>query len=477
VGDWVGRMGLEKSYDRVLRGQNGYRMFEINTYGEKQRLIDEKQPLAGNDVLTSIDPYLTKIAYEALGQAKGAVVMVDATTGQLLVMVSKPAFNANDLVNRAQDEVAEHQRRLAVEGYFTDERKVFFNRAVSGVYPPGSVFKLVTAVAGLENGSFDETKTVIDEGVLKVGDYEYANWLYTQRGATDGEISLVRAIARSNDIFFYKAAEWVGPDKLAAQARQFGFGEPSGVELAGEASGLVPDPAWKEKTQGERWFLGNTYHFGIGQGDLTVTPIQVAQLVQTLNNNGVLCHPKVVLHDGKSEWTAENCTNLGLSSSSIELTLQGMVAACQQGGTGSLLFKFNQDQPLVADTKNAQELIENGAVGCKTGTSEFGAANAAGRRNTHGWFVAITSVESQNVEDNLQSLLEQKKKQQIEGTVENSSILTEADIEMWLDGVKQNGFPHKIAVVVLVESDETVPFREGSQDSAPIVVQLLDYLK
>lgn len=475
VNDQVGKMGLEKVYDQVLRGRDGYQVYEINTLGEKQQLVSKTEPIAGNDILTSLDPYLSKIAYDALGEMMGAVIVLDAETGQILVLVNKPSFDPNDLGNNFLDQAREEQRKASLRSYFQDERRVFFNRAISGTYPPGSVFKLVTSVAGLESGAFDEHKTVLDEGIIKVGDYEYRNWLYTQRGATDGEIALIRAIARSNDIFFYKAAEWTGPTTIANQASAFGFGKTTGIELSGEVRGLVPDPTWKEEVMGERWFLGNTYHFGIGQGDMVATPLQIAQFIQSLGNKGELCHPSLVINDGKNEWSAEKCENLGLQDSSLELTLSGMIAACQPGGTGSLLFKYNEAFSPIGDEKNAFDMIEAGAVGCKTGTSEFGGQNEKGRRRTHGWFVATTTINIEDVENNINEKLNFSRN---EDEVDNQlEVLSTEELQQWLDGIQKQGFPKKIALVALVESDEAVPYKEGSREAAPIVDAILGYLK
>jgi len=474
--DWVGRMGLERTFDQVLRGKDGYRVFEVDTFGNKKRVINELEAVAGQDIFTSLDPYLSKIAYEAMGQMTGAVIILDADTSQVLSVVSKPSFNSDDLSGSLLDSSLEAQRKSNVASFFADERELFFNRAIGGVYPPGSVFKMVTAVAGLEAEAFDERKTVLDEGILTVGDYQYANWLFTARGATDGEIALVQAIARSNDIYFYKAAEWVGPTALANQARVFGFGEKTGIELSGEAIGLVPDPAWKETKMGERWFLGNTYHFGIGQGDMATTPLQVAQFIQALSKKGELCQPRLVLDDGKTKWSADSCKNLGLEESSIELVLRGMIAACQPGGTAALLFKYNQEFPPADEYKDAFKMLEQGAVACKTGTSEFGGQDERGRRRTHGWFVATTSVQAQQIEQNLAERLELERNSALD-SVGGVEVLTEQELEQWLEGISKHGFPRKIAVVALVESDDSIPFKEGSREAAGVVEMILRYLK
>lgn len=470
---WLGKLGLERTYDQVLQGQDGYQLFEVDTMGRRQRLIGEVPPTAGFDIYTSLDPYLTKVAYEALGEMQGAVVVLDGETGQVLTLVNKPAFNPNELSNSWQDPAFEAQRQASVQHYFQDERRVFFNRAISGTYPPGSTFKLVTAVAGLENQAFDEQRTVLDEGVLKVNEYEYFNWLYRARGATDGEIALVRAIARSNDIYFYKAAEWVGPVKLAEQARQFGFGQVTGIELTGEAAGLVPDPAWKEEVMGERWFLGNTYHFGIGQGDMAATPLQTAQLVQALMNAGELCEPRLVVDDGKTHWSAEHCRNLGLAESSLDPTLRGMIAACQPGGTAAILFKYNQSFASALEESNALKMIEQGALACKTGTSEFGGQDEQGRRRTHGWLVAATKINQSDLTANLEERLARF---QMQGWIEDE-ILTKEEVGLWLDNLADYSFPRSIVLAALVESDDETPFKEGSREAAPIIDAILSYVK
>lgn len=464
VNDWVGKMGLEKQQDSFLRGKNGYQLFEVDTLGQKQRLIKEEPAAAGQDVQTGLDPYLSSIAYQSLGHYQGAVVMMDADTGQVLALVNKPSFNLNDLSYSLTDGNLEKQRQQNIQNYFEDERQVFFNRAAAGTYPPGSIFKIVTSLAGLETEAFDEHETVLDEGILKVGEYEYANWLYTQRGATDGEIALVRAIARSNDIYFYKAAEWTGPTTIAKQARELGFGERTGIELPVEAAGLVPDPAWKEKTLGERWYLGNTYHFGIGQGDMLTTPVQAVQMAQAMINNGQLCSPRLIATE-----ETDNCRNLGLSEENIKLVLRGMVGACEPGGTASVMNKFNQS--FEDSGYEGREQILAGGVGCKTGTAELGGADEQGRRSTHGWFVAVTGIDQEVMLQSLQSRLESVK------AGGQKDLLSAAELEEWIKNVREYGFPTKVALAVLVESDDNEPFKEGSIQAAPIAEELFSYFE
>ncbi len=476
VNDWVGKMGLEASLDQYLAGVKGKKRYEINTMGQKQRLLEEQPAQPGHDVKTTLDPVLTKIAYRALEQKQGAVVILDAATGEILSLVSKPSFNANDLTTVALDEQQELKRQQNLQNYFQDERQVFFDRAVSGSYPPGSIFKLITALAALDQKAVDAQKTVLDEGILKVGDYEYANWYYTQYGRVEGEISLLRAIARSNDIYFYKAAEWTGPNEIAQMAKLFGLGKKTGIRLAHEAQGLIPDPAWKEKTLGERWFLGNTYHFGIGQGDVLVSPVQVAQMLQAIANHGELCQPRLV--KSQQEPDQNHCQGLSVKEEHLNLVLQGMIGACSPGGTAYPFFELNEEvfgqevSLWSVPGKDAYSWLDQGAVAGKTGTAEFGPADDQGYRKTHAWFGAIVGVDEQ-------LLLERAEELNL-AQLPWSQLNLEQDEDWqkyWLKGILETGFPKRLVVVTLVESDQAEPFREGSADAAPVAKQIVDWLQ
>jgi penicillin-binding protein 2 len=357
LGDFTGRTGIEEQYDGRLRGVDGGELFEVNAEGVKIREIGKNQPIVGENLTLAIDGRLSQVAFEALqgpaGRAglpagrQGAVVATDAKTGAVLVLVSSPSFDPG---------------KISAE-MLTDENRPMFNRAVSGVYPPGSTFKIVTAASGLEEGKIDKNTLYDDTGAIQVGDYRYNNWYFTQYGRTEGQINLVRAIARSTDTFFYKVGEWVGPDKLAQWAKAFGLGKITGIDIGAEAAGLVPDPEWKLKTTGERWFLGNTYHFAIGQADLLTTPLQVNIMTSVIANNGRLCQPSVLQ-------TESDCRDLKLKPETISLIKEGMKEVCSPGGTAFPFFDF---EPRVA---------------CKSGTAEFG--NPQGK--THAWLTAFAPV-------------------------------------------------------------------------------------
>lgn len=436
----LGRSGLEQFFDSNLRGKAGSSKFEANALGKKQRLVEQVPAVLGQNIDTALDPLLSQVAYQALAGRKGAVVIMDASNGELLTLVSSPSFDPNVFEAQFEDslrQVKNQATREKISTYLSDENQVFFNRASAGTYPPGSVFKLVTALAALQEGVVAADTTVDDQGTLEVGDFSYANWYFTQYGRTDGLVDVKRALARSNDIFFYKAAEWLGPTKLANYARLFGFGSPSGVQLPRESAGLVPDPEWKERVVGENWYLGNTYHFGIGQGDLTVTPLQVASMTQALANFGRLCSASLL----RSE--QHQCRDLALKQENVELVLEGMLEACSMGGTAYPLFPHNAALIEVVDQNlSASEKIKAGMVACKTGTAEFGGADERGYRKTHAWLTAVVGLEPE--------------------------LLSEAF------AAKVADLPRQLVITVLVESGPEKIFSEGSEDAAPVVQEVME---
>jgi len=352
LGDLVGRGGLEEEYDSYLRGQDGGEIYEVDAHGEKIREIGRVEPIPGKDLYLTLDAELSQIAYEALEKKPGAVVATNPQNGEVLVLISSPSFNPNHITSQN----------------LTDESLPFFNRAISGVYPPGSTFKIVTATAGLEEGKVNAETTYNDTGEIRVGDYSYKNWYFTQYGRTEGLLNIVQAIKRSTDTFFYKVGEWVGPTRLAAWAEAFGLGQKTKIDLPGEVKGLVPSPALKEKS-GDHWFLGNTYHFAIGQGDLLTTPLQINLMTSVIANGGKLCQPMV------AENTSVNCQDLKLKLETVTLVKEGMAGVCSSGGTAFPFFDF---QP---------------PIGCKTGTAEFGDPEG----KTHAWLTAFGPLENSEI--------------------------------------------------------------------------------
>lgn len=337
-GMYIGRSGLEQVLEPELRGRDGGRLVEVDSAQKEVRELGNNQAEPGNEVTLSIDSRLQKIMYDAMGGKSGSVVALDMQ-GKVLGLVSSPSYDPKHLSDFLKD----------------TEKKYFLNRAISGMYPPGSVYKPVTAYAGLAEGKIKADTQFVDTGEITVGSYRYGNWYFDQYGRTEGSIGLVKALSRSNDIYFYKVGEAVGVDKLVEWSKKFGLGVKTGIELPGEAAGLVPDRLWKERETGEKWFLGNTYHLAIGQGDLLLTPLQVARMTLGIVT-GRVCQVSLLKDN------AVACRDLGLKTEDIASVREGMRGVCSPGGTAFPFFTF---EPWVL---------------CKTGTAQQG-----GSDKSHAW--------------------------------------------------------------------------------------------
>lgn len=380
IKDLVGKIGIEKEYEGKLKGIDGKQLVEVDVMGKTIRTLGQTDPTAGQDIKLTIDAKLQETAFEALKDIKKGVVIVSSPKGEILSMVSKPSFDPNLFTMGEHYVVSSGSVYKDVSGVLLDsENQPLLNRAIGGVYPPGSTFKLITAAAGLEDKIIDENYEIEDTGVLKVGEFSFANWFYTDYGKTDGNVNIVKAIKRSNDIFFYKLAERIGVEKLSFFARKFGLGERLGIDLDGERKGLVPTEEWKKKEIGEAWYLGDNYHYGIGQGYVLTTPLQVNSWTQAIANSGNLYVPHL-LKTKNNELRTKNF----LSAKTVELIREGMKQSCETGGVAWPLFEFKvKNAKLKVDGKNFTEAPEattsanfkdyrKVSIACKTGTAQHG---------------------------------------------------------------------------------------------------------
>lgn len=395
LGDMVGKMGIEKQYDYLLRGENGKQMYEVDSGGNTVRILGKVDPVPGKNIMLNLDLSLQEKAKEAMGGKKGAVVVSDPKTGEILALYSSPSFNPDDFVKRED-----------VEKYFQDQDMPLFDRAISGEYPPGSTFKIVTSIAALSEGAITKDTQIEDTGILRVGDFSFGNWNFLQYGKTEGYMNIVTAIRRSNDIFFYKVGEQVGVRKISDWARKLGLGSPLGIDEAGEAKGLVSDPDWLEQAKGQKWYLGNTYHYSIGQGDLLATPLQVNTLTNIIASSGKLCAPRIMHTPQSASGREKNpvCRDLGINPAYIELVKEGMKGACSTGGTAYPLFNFQVkgDKSRIDGTdflavKESTVSANSESIGvslaCKTGTAEFGDPKG----KTHAWLTVFAPVGSPQI--------------------------------------------------------------------------------
>jgi penicillin-binding protein 2 len=350
-GDLVGRTGIEQAYDEILRGFDGGELVEIDTEGKVIRVIGQKEPIAGKDLHLNLDSRLQEAASQAIQGIKGAVVVQNPQNGEILALVSSPSFNPDEISQTDLD----------------NPNQPFFNRAISGEYPPGSTFKMVSATAALESGAITADTLIKDEGIIHIGLYSYSNWYFTSRGKTEGSINVIRAIARSTDTFFYKMGEMTGAQKIIDWAKIFKLGSKLGIEIMGESDGYLPNP------KNEQWFLGNTYHLAIGQGSLGLTPLQVNSTTGVIASGGKWCKPSLTKTVNNAE--QNNCTRLKISEKTLSIIKEGMKEACAAGGTATQFIDF---VPQIA---------------CKTGTAEFNDP----KKRTHAWFTAFAPIDNPQI--------------------------------------------------------------------------------
>lgn len=372
--DWVGKEGIEGQYEHMLRGSDGKQLIEVDAVGKKVRELGQTDPVPGQDIMLTIDGKLQQKVYDAANDVHKGAIIVSRPDGGILALVSKPSYDANLFTFDKTYKVASTSAYPSLQDVLLDgHSQPLLNRAIGGIYPPGSTFKIVTAAAGLE-GIINEKYRVEDTGILKVGDFSYANWFYTDYGKKEaGSLDVIRALARSNDIFFYKLAEKVTVDRLSSMATKFGLGEKTGIDISGESKGLVPTKDWKKKQLKEDWYLGDTFHYGIGQGYLLTTPLQVNTFTQIIANGGSFYEPHLLNQKSKVK------SQKFLGDKTVHLITKGMVDSCAKGGVAYPLFNFKVKNPdLKIDGKNFIKSSSGSAkmveipVACKTGTAQHG---------------------------------------------------------------------------------------------------------
>ena len=348
-GDLVGKMGLESLREADLRGEKGLSFSEVNARGFEQQLLKSIEPLPGNEIHLTIDSDLQRVAEEVMMSAdkSGAVVAMEVKTGRLLALVSTPPLHLEDFVGGISH--AKWQDLL------DNPRHPFVHKAVQGSYPPASTYKLITALAGLAKGVIDENTVIYCPGYYVFGNRRYRCWKHSGHGA----VSLQRALSESCDVYFYQVGQRVGVDTLADYARKFGLGEPTGVELEHEKSGLVPTKKWKKERDGVRWQDGETLSVAIGQSYNQTTPLQICQLTAMLANGGKRYLPQlieqVVNPDGEviGQFKPVLVDELAEDPHYLQLIRQGMVEVIQgKQGTGRIV------------------RIEGLTMGGKTGTAQ-----------------------------------------------------------------------------------------------------------
>lgn len=355
INDLVGRDGVEKAFDDYLRGTHGGKQIEVDHRGREATTLGYREPLPGKDVYLTIDLELQKTCEKLLEKKKGAIVAMDPSTGAVLAMASAPAYDPGIFINR--------ERASELSKVFGSRNYPLMNRAIAGTYPPGSVFKVITALSGLD--SSDATiKTVFNcQGSLSLGKFRFACW--REKGHAD---QILRdAIKHSCNVYFFKLGLLAGVDRISAFAKKCGLGQHTGIDIPGEKAGIVPSSAWKRKKLNERWYKGDTVNYSIGQGYLLCSPLQVARMMSIFANKGYLVKPYVVEFVDKVRVNAGEKVFLNLSTSDVSEIREGLKAVVNgKRGTG---VKAKQSDVIVSG---------------KTGTAQ----TSRGKKN-HGWFAGF----------------------------------------------------------------------------------------
>ncbi len=377
-GSIVGQYGVEKSFDRHVRGQAGQKNVEVDALGHEKRAAVVEKPQAGNDLYLTIDVRLQKVAEDLLGQEYGAIVALDPTNGDILAMASRPGFDPNVLSR----ELTPKQWVEIVQ----DEGRPLNNRASQGQYPPGSTFKVPMAVAALETKTMAPSSTVFCNGGYQFGKRIYHDWKASGHGAVD----LHTALVHSCDVYFYTVGQRMGIDVMAEFGKEFGLGQGTGVELPSERAGIMPSTAWKQKAKNEPWLPGETVSAAIGQGYVTVTPLQMASLIGTVANDGVNYRPRLV------QAVMDRVTG---NLQELPAVPRGKIKAKPE------TFRIIKEALADVVTKGTATRAKSSLVtiGGKTGTAQVAALRTGPEENIpkkfrdHAWFVAFAPVESPKI--------------------------------------------------------------------------------
>ncbi len=363
-GDYIGKTGLERQYEDLLRGIDGGKQIEVNAKGRVVRVLGEKPTLQGNTLHLTIDRALQVAAHRALGSQVGGVVAVDPRTGAVLAMASRPGFDPNIFVKGVKPK---DWKKIA-----DNKHTPMQNRAVQNAYPPGSTFKPIVAIAALMNGACSPSTTVVCRGSIPLGRRVKRCW------KVHGAVDMNQAIAQSCDIWFYAVSKRLGIDRLAPVAKSFGIGSKTGIDLPSEKAGKMPDSEWKKRVHHESWYPGDTLNVGIGQGYVQVTPLQMAVACAAVANGGTIYQPylveKAVGTDGSTKWshTVTVTANVDAPASAYDIVRRGMRTAVTSG---------------TARVVNLPDV----AVGAKTGSAEDPP------RAAHGWFICYAPADNPQI--------------------------------------------------------------------------------
>jgi penicillin-binding protein 2 len=383
--DYIGKTGLEQSYENDLHGITGIEQVEVDSGGRAVRMLSRTAPVSGNTLILSIDAKLQEIAENSFGNYRGALVAIDPNNGQVLAFVSQPGYDPNPFID-------------GIDTQSWDELNnspdvPLNNRALRGQYPPGSTIKPFMALAGLHYHTRKPEQTINDSGVyyLPGSSRQYRDW----KAGGHGSVNMFKAIQMSCDIYFYGLATEMGIDNIFNFLSRFGFGKKTGIDMEGETSGLLPSQEWKKKRYGQIWYPGDTVSVGIGQGYNLVTPLQLAMTTATLANNGVAYQPHLV-KEVQSPRSSENrfiakepLYDLNIDPKDLDLVRRAMVAVTQPGGT-AVFASMGAPYQIAGKTGTAQ------VIAMKQG-EKYDASKVDERHRDHAWFIAYAPADKPRI--------------------------------------------------------------------------------
>ena len=378
--DYVGKMGIEYSWEKELKGTPGKKNIEVDALGRQKKIVNEVPAVDGESLRLSIDSGLqqkaedvTKAYLQKANLHRASVIIMNPNNGEILALVSLPAYNNNAFAQGIKQE--------EYDKFIQDPDRPLFNRAVSGEFPSGSTIKPIFAAGALQEKIITETTSFLSNGGLRIGQWFFPDWKAGGHGTTD----VKKALAQSVNTFFYYIGggfgdfKGLGVDGLVKYSRLFGLGEATGIDLPGERSGFVPTADWKEKTKKEPWYIGDTYHFAIGQGDVLVTPLQVANYTNAIANGGTLYQPHLVskiMGEGnqiKEEIQPKIIRNNLVDPANLEIVRQGMRETVVSGSARSLS-------------------VLPVAMAGKTGTAQWST-----KKGPHAWFIGFAPYDKPQV--------------------------------------------------------------------------------
>lgn len=363
VSDLVGRDGIEGQYDDYLRGTYGGKQLEVDNRGREVNTLGLKEPVAGKDVYLTVDLELQKFCDGVIEGRKGAVIVMDPNTGAILAMASAPGYDPSIFTDPQKK--AERSKTL------NDTDYPLLNRAISGAYPPGSVFKMIMATAALESGKETEATTFICPGYFRLGRGVWKCW---KKDGGHGPQAMRDAIKNSCDVFFYNTGLIIGVDVISEYAGMFGIGALTHIDLPGEVPGILPSPAWKKRRLKEDWYKGDTVNYSIGQGYLICSPIQMARFVSAFANGGYLVRPHIVDRIEDVTMASSEQVDLKIDPRDLQVVREGLYKVVNEsGGTG------------------VRAQVEGVKVAGKTGTAQ------TSRGLDHGWFAGFAPFDDPKV--------------------------------------------------------------------------------